>query len=307
MPAGYGGRVELRHLRYVVAVADELSFTRAARVLRVAQPALSRQVRQLEEEIGVALFERTPRRVTLTEAGRTFVGEARAVLARSEQAVRAARNSQRSIAGPLSVGYVWGLFHSLAPAGLARFRQRWPEVSVHLLDLTATEQAVSLQEGRLDAGLIGFADEADGAGLAKRRVGVCRFLAALPAGHRAAGRRAISVKALAAEPFLVISERSFPGAARLVREACAQAGFRPKILHTAERGHSLLGLVAGGCGVALIPESLRALPHPGVVFRPLVESFESELFVAWPGDKPSAVRDALVEALASPICPGKTG
>ncbi len=297
MPGGYGGRVELRHLRYLVAVADGLSFTRAARALRVAQPALSRQIRQLEEEIGVTLFERNSRRVSLTEAGRAFLAEARGVLERSEEAVRAARDSARRSPGPLSLGYVWGLFHSMAPAGLTRFRQRWPDISVHLLDLTATQQAAALLEGRLDAGLIGLADEADAAGLAKRKVGTCQFVAALPAGHREARRRTVSVEAFGSESFLVISELNFPGASRLALDACARAGFRPRILRTAERGFSLLGLVASQCGVALVPESLRALPHPGVVFRPLSTALEADLFVAWRADRRSELRDALVDAL----------
>ena len=135
--------MELRHLRYVVAVAEELSFTKAAQRLRVAQPALSRQIRQLEEEIGVTLFERNRRSVAMTDAGRAFLEEARFVLERSERAVRTARESSHEGHRPLNVGYVWGLFHSLAPAAVARFRQRHPDVSVNLFDQTATQQSVA--------------------------------------------------------------------------------------------------------------------------------------------------------------------
>ncbi len=127
-------RMELRHLRYFVAVAQELNFTKAARKLRVAQPALSRQIRQLEDEVGVALLERNRRGTRLTEAGRAFLAEAGSILDRSEQAVRVAQNPGTSGRGLLNVGYVWGLFHSLAPATVARFRARFPDVAVNLFE-----------------------------------------------------------------------------------------------------------------------------------------------------------------------------
>lgn len=127
--------MELRHLRYFAAVADDLNFTKAARKLHVAQPALSRQIRQLEAEVGVALFERNRRQVRLTEAGRAFLAETRSVLAHSELAVKAAQATGRSGAGPLPVGYVWGLFHTLVPAAVEHFRRTNPEVAVHLFDL----------------------------------------------------------------------------------------------------------------------------------------------------------------------------
>lgn len=286
--------MELRQLRYFVGVAEELSFTKAAQKLRIAQPALSRQIRHLEDELGVALLERNPRGVQITEAGRAFLAEARALLEHSENAIRAAQDTGRSARGHLSVGYVWGLFHSSLPALVARFRQHQPETTVHLFDLTATQQAAVLEEGRLDLGFIGFAFEADAAGLAKQRVGTCEFIAALPKNHRAARQPKVPLSALAKDFFFVISEKNYPGAARFIAEACEVAGFRPRILQAAERGHTILGLVAGNCGVALLPEPLRALPHPGVVFRSLKEPPTGELFVAWNASRPAPLRDAFL-------------
>lgn len=278
--------MELRHLRYFVAVADAGNVTKAAHQLRVAQPALSRQIRQLEDELGVGLFARGPRGVQLTTAGTAFLAEARALLAQSEQAVRTARSPTGTAPRPLDVGYVWGLFHSLVPALVARYRQGHPDAAVNLFDLAATEQADALAAGRLDLGFIGLAHEADACGLSKREVGACEFVAVLPERHPAGRRRVLSLSALAHEFFVVISEKSYPGAARVVTDACAGAGFRPRILQSAERGHTLLALVAGGCGVALLPASLRALPHAGVVFRSLVERPTQRLFVAWSGTRP---------------------
>lgn len=286
--------MELRHLRYFVAVAQAQSFTKAAQSLHVAQPALSRQIRQLEDELGVRLLERDRRRTELTSAGRAFLDEASALLAHSQRAIQAAQKTVRAGTGELNLGYVWGLFHLVAPEMIARFRQRFPDVAVHLFDLTATEQAEALVSGRLDAGLIGFAHEADLARLAKRRVGKCQFVAALPKGHRAAKNSHVALKQLADDFFLGISEQTYPGASRLVAEACQKSGLRPKILQAVERGYTILGLVAAGCGVALLPESLKNLPHPGVAFRPLAEVVAGDLFIAWHKNRAVPNRDAFL-------------
>src|SRR4051812_44527569 len=272
--------MELRHLRYFVAVAGELNFTRAARKLRVAQPALSRQIRQLEDELGVQLLARNHHGVQLTDAGKAFQAEAISLLRQSEQAVQVARQSTQPAAPHLNLGYIWGLFHSFVPPLLARFRQRSPETAVHLFDLPPLEQAKALLEGRLDAGFIGFAHEADAAGLKTQKVGACTFVAALPKAHRAARKSTVPLASLANDFFFGISDQTYPAASLYVSEACARAGFRPKFLQMVERGHTILGLVAGKCGVAILPESLKALPHPGIVFRPLADPPRADLFLA---------------------------
>src|SRR5438093_2064139 len=158
MPFGYPDRgMELRQLRYFVAVTQELNFTSAAQKVHVAQPALSRQIRQLEDEIGVQLFERDSHGVRLTKAGSAFLAEARSLLQQSSQAIRAAQASGNGETSQLNVGYVWGLFHSYIPGVIAEFRRKHPETGVNLFDYTATQQAEALKEGRLDAGFIGFA------------------------------------------------------------------------------------------------------------------------------------------------------
>ena len=275
--------MELRHLRYFAGVADELNFTRAARKLRVAQPALSRQIRQLEEELGVRLLERTPRGVRLTNAGKAFLGEARALLRQSEEAVRVAQQHEPA-GGLLRLGYIWGLFHAFVPPLLARFRQHHPATAVHLFDLMPLEQVEALKEGRLDAGFVGFADEAEGTGLSKRKVGTCRFVVALPQGHRATAKARVPLASLADELFLGISDRTYPGASGHVTRACQRAGFRPRTVQMVERGYTILGLVSAGCGIAMVPESLKALPHPGIKFRPLADPPTADLFLAWKGE-----------------------
>jgi DNA-binding transcriptional LysR family regulator len=289
--------MELRQLRYFVGVAREQSFSGAAVKLRVAQPALSRQVRLLEEELGVLLLERRARGVRLTTPGEVFLAKAVALLEQSEQAAHQARLSGHDQCGRIDVGYVWGLFHTLVPRCVADFRRQNPQVSVNLFDLTATQQAESLGRGRLDLGFIGFAFEADGARLAKKKIGQCAFMAALPSKHPAARRRTVDLRALSQDLFIVISEQTYPGAAHLLKEACSRAGFRPKTLQSVERGHTILGLVAGNCGVTLLPEPLRALPHPGVVFRPLIDPPKADLFVAWNSERATSTTRAFVDCI----------
>ncbi|MCC6233072.1 MAG: LysR family transcriptional regulator [Verrucomicrobiales bacterium] len=297
MPVRHAAAVELRHLRYFVCVAETLHFTQAAAQLHVAQPALSRQIRQLEEELGVALLERNRRRVELTPAGRTFLLEARNVLAQSAQAVRAAQTAAHPHRGTLRVGYVWGLFHTTLPRWVHAFRSGAPEVSVHLFDLSATEQLIELKQGRIDLAFLGFEEGTSADDFARQTLGSCAFVAAVPAGHRLARARRLKLSDLAREMFYSISEDTYPGAARRVREAFDAAGFAPRVVQSAARGHTLLALVAAQCGVALVPETLAALPHPGVVLKPIQPAPVGTLDVAWSSRRPHALRDAFVARL----------
>jgi DNA-binding transcriptional LysR family regulator len=290
--------MELRHLRYFAAVASELNFTRAAQKLHVAQPAISRQIRQLEDELGVTLLERTRQGVQLTKPGRVFLVEARALLQQSEQAIRIARKNGEPGNAQLNLGYIWGLFHSLVPPVLERFRRRSPDTAVHLFDLAPLAQVRAILDGSLDAGFIGFAHEANSAGLSKRKVGSCSFVAALPKDHKAARKSIVHLTSLADDFFFGISAETFPGASRHVTDACVRAGFRPKFLQMVERGYTILGLVAGKCGVALLPESLKALPHPGIVFRPLADPPVADLYLAWRTKQAQPVLSDLLPALS---------
>lgn len=273
--------MELRQLRYFVAVARELSFTKAAGKLRVAQPALSRQIRLLEEEIGVRLLERNRRATYLTEPGRVFLAEACSLLEQGDRAIQLARKARTIEVPELNIGYVWGLFHAIVPSAVSRFRQLLPEVPVNLFDWTATGQADGISEGKIDAGFIGLEADAGIPGFARRLVGECEFIAALPEKHPAARRKHVALDSLAREPFLMISSRTYPGAWELIMRACEQAGFRPGVRQNVERGYSIVGLVASTGAIALLPESLRSLPHPGVVFRRLAVPLRANLYLAW--------------------------
>ena len=288
--------VELRHLRYFVAVGRALNFTRASEQLRVAQPALSRQIRQLEAEIGNQLLERDRRHVRLTRAGELFLKEAEALLLQSQYALDLVRGVG-SDSDPLTVGYVWGLFHTLAPAAVKQFRSRHPDVPVNLLDLSTTRQVAALREGSLDLGFIGISGETLPRDLQEKQIGRVSFMAVLPDTHPLTRRRTIPLNALDKDLFLTISETEFPGTSALVREACEAAGLRPRLVQASDRGHAILGMVGAGCGVAILPETLKELPHPGVTFRPVAPTIEASLVIAWSTKPSTPRRDAFLEAM----------
>ena len=287
--------MELRQLRYFATVARELNFTRAAAKLHVAQPALSRQVKQLEDELGVALLVRNNRNVALTARGQTFLTEAESILEQSERAMQRARGAQPQ---RLNVGYVWGLFHSTVPLALQKFRKLEPAIAVNLFDMSAAEQGRALAAGRIDAGFIGLAFEAEAARLEKQRVGSTQFNIALPQNHPLAKARKLKLDALHNDVFLLISDEHFPGASQVMLRACAEAGFKPRTLQVAERGHTILSLVAAGCGVALLPEPLGALPHHDVIFRPPVKPITADLFLAFRSNFDGPVKQSLLRALS---------
>ena len=286
--------MELRQLRYFATVARELNFTRAAARLHVAQPALSRQVKQLEDELGVALLHRNHREVTLTPRGQSFLAEVESILEQSERAVKRVRATDQQ---RLNIGYVWGLFHSSVPQALQKFRALDPAIAVNLFDMSAAEQGKALAASRLDVGFIGLAFEAEAERLEKYRVASTNFVIALPGSHPLAKSRSIRLKTLANEVFLVISDEHFPGASQIMLRACFDAGFKPRTLQVAERGHTILSLVAAGCGVALLPEPLSALPHTNVLFRRPSAPITADLFVAFRKNLDRTVRQNLLRAL----------
>jgi DNA-binding transcriptional LysR family regulator len=286
--------MELRQLRYFATVARELNFTRAAARLHVAQPALSRQVKQLEDELGIALLHRNHRQVTLTPRGQSFLAEAESILEQSERAIKRVRATDQQ---RLNIGYVWGLFHSTVPQALQKFRALDPAIAVNLFDMSAAEQGKALGAGRLDVGFIGLAFEAEAERLEKHCVGSTDFVIVLPENHPLARSRSIKLNALEDEVFLVISDEHFPGASQVMLHASADAGFKPRTLQVAERGHTILSLVAAGCGVALLPEPLSALPHTNVVFRRPSAAITADLFVAFRKNLDRTIRKNLLRSL----------
>lgn len=282
--------MELRHLRYFVAVAEELHFGRAAARLHMAQPPLSQQIRQLEDELGVRLLARTNRRVALTEAGRVLLDGARRVLALADETAEAARRADRGEVGRLALGFVGSATYEALPALLRAYGARYPGVEVALHQMTTAEQVAALAEGRIAAGLV--RPPVPDAGLALLTLRREAFVAALPRDHRLAGDEGVSIRALADESFIMFPRTQGAGLYDLALALCTRGGFAPRIAQVATEMQTIVGLVAAGMGVALVPASLRRLRPDDVAYVAIREAApDVELALAWrTGDEAPVVR-----------------
>jgi DNA-binding transcriptional LysR family regulator len=261
--------MELRHLRYLVAVAHEGHITRAAERLHIAQPPLSQQIKALESEIGAPLFVRHPRGVALTDAGRSFLADAEAILATVEQAAQRARRSARGETGRIAVGFTTSApFHPLVARAIREFRGSRPDVSFVLEESSSGDLLAGLREERLDIAFIRSGlPEAEG--LAVHPLLQEDMAAALPARHRLTRRPRLALKDLAEETFILYRRPDGRGLYDVIIAACTAAGFSPHVGQEAPRIVSTLNLVAAGLGITIVPASLSRLPLEGVTYRPL--------------------------------------
>ena len=281
--------MELRHLRYFIAVAEELHFSRAAERLQIAQPPLSQQIRSLEKELGVQLFERTKRRVQLTEAGQIFLEEARLVLIQVEQAVRAAQRASRGEIGRLGVGVNSSATQSYVPEILRVFRERFPCVELVLHELTSHKQVQRILDNRIDVGFLWLPNVEDSA-LSFMSIWQEPLIVALPETHPLASLPQIPLEALVREPFVVPPRHLGAGFYSQIINLCQQAGFSPKVAQEAMLMQTIVSLVAGGVGVALVPASLQNLQRVGVVYKPLQgQTPELEMAIVWRQDNLSPI------------------
>src|ERR1044072_6802128 len=238
--------MELRHLRYFVGVAEALSFTKAAEKLHTAQPSLTRQIKDLEEELGVRLLNRTKQKVTLTDEGRSFLVDAKRLLALAAETVQSVRRLHSGEARSFNVGYVSNLFYDLLPNNLASFHQSFPTVSVNLFDLSCGEQFRALEDGRLDLGFVGLHEPSARRGLEFRTIASYKTIAALPKDNPLAAKTTVELKALAPMFFIGMSETSYPGYRRWLTRTCERAGFTPKILQDVNLERAMIHAVAAG-------------------------------------------------------------
>jgi len=287
--------MELRHLRYFVAVAEALSFTKAAENLHTAQPSLSRQIKDLEDELGVRLLNRTKQLVTLTDEGRSFLVDAKRVLALAAETVESVRRSHSGEARALNIGYVSNLFYDLLPKTLASFHESFPAVSVNLFDLSCGEQFRALEDGKLDLGFVGLHEPIARRGLEFQTIASYKTVVALPNDNPLKDKTTVDLKALAPMFFIGMSEASYPGYGEWLTKTCERAGFTPKVLQDVDLERTMIHAVAAGLGVALVPEQLRKLEHENVVFRPLSPTVGTEGCVAWRNENRSAALQAYVQ------------
>ena len=289
--------MELRHLRYFLAVAEDLNFSRAALRLRVAQPALSRQIRDLEFELGVMLFSREGGKVALTDAGKSFLEDARKVVEQSQEAMRRAQHSQRVAQERLRVGYEVALFQQVIAVVLQRFHRHFPQVALELFEMTPTEQGHALDAGELDVGLIGLENEAKRLKLPHEPFMQVRLYIALPKAHPAARKSKVPLTSLASAFFIGISEKAHPGAWDMAVKLCTQAGFRPRYLQVTENALAAMSLVSAGSAVAFAPEPMKAVAWEGVVIRPLDPPVLLDAVVAYRLETPSVAMKEFIRVL----------
>jgi DNA-binding transcriptional LysR family regulator len=248
--------MELRHIRYFLAVAEEMNFTRAAKKVGIGQPPLSQQIRSLEEELGAPLFRRMPRGVELTDSGKVFLPEAQAILAQAERARKIAQRGARGEIGSLRLGFTSSAaFTRIVQEAIRLFRKNYPNVELTLEEEDTTTLLERLSEQTLDAAFI-RPGRNDPGGVQVRRLVEETMMIALPSDHRLAKASASTLSALAKEWLLLFPRRAGPGFFDEIVSACRRAGFEPRMGYEAPQITSVGNMIAAGLGVSIVPISI---------------------------------------------------
>jgi DNA-binding transcriptional LysR family regulator len=266
--------MELRHLRYFTAVATELHFGRAAEKLHIAQPPLSKQIQDLEAELGFELFTRTKRSVTLTPAGQAFLVEVAQIFQQLNKAIEIGRKTSRGELGQISIGFVGSATYHILPVILQQFRDKYPHVQIELHELTTDRQLIWLREGRIDIGLIRppIIDVDFGSQIIFQE----SLVVALPSNHHLAKLNTIQLSSLATEPFILFPRQLAPGLYDPIIAICQAAGFSPQVVQECIQMQTIVSLVSANMGVSILPESIQEAQRQGVVYRPLAASLGIE-------------------------------
>jgi DNA-binding transcriptional LysR family regulator len=272
--------IELRHLRYFIAVAEELHFGRAALRLHLAQPPLSQQIRRLEELVGHPLFLRTSRSVRLTAAGEALLERARRVLRSVERDLSEVRSVGRGEVGSLRVGFISSGMLTPLPGMLGRYRRLHPRVDLQLREGFSSEMIRALLDGGIDVGFLRDADPVEE--LESETLFSEAFVAVLPSNHRHARRRTLSAAALREEPFVLFTPLAGHLAYEKTASLCEEHGFRPRVVQEAPQWFTVLRLVGAGLGVSLAPACVeRIAPPDAVCVRLAGTSIRSNVELAW--------------------------
>jgi DNA-binding transcriptional LysR family regulator len=288
--------MEFRHLRYFVAVAEELSFTRAAAVLHVAQSAVSAQIRFLEDSVGVTLLERNSRRVELTSAGRTFLQGAKKILFDLEEIARRTRRIGRAETGHLAIGFIGAQSHEWMPLVLKRFRHKYPDVEVSLTEMVPSAQLEALSTHRLDLGVVGAIDGKTPAGLQVECIVEEEPLVGVPIDHALADRPFVRLRQLKDEGFILTSRENAPSFRTWLARLCQRAGFTPRVVQEVDRARTGVQYVAAGFGISIFGEHISRQPAPGVKFIPLRPSVPKIRYgVAWRKEPPEPLVHRFIE------------
>lgn len=291
--------MEFHQLRYFVAAAEELSMSRAAERVHVSQPALSRQIALLEDEIGVLLFDRVKKRIHLTEAGRFFLGKARQLLCDAESGVQRTREEFGGVRRTLRLGFIGPFLDDLVTPAVREFQQRHAKSKVSLFDLPPSAQIERLRKHELDAAILGNIEDHEREEFSIRRISKHKMAAVLPEDHKLAGRRSIKLAELRNDEWVSLSDVFFPGRREFLTNICQQAGFLPRITAELDSLPLMLAAVATGGGVGIIPAHARKLPHAGCVFVDFTKpSVTTQLLLVLTKQAPTPELAGLVSLLA---------
>ncbi|HSS97238.1 MAG TPA: LysR substrate-binding domain-containing protein [Terriglobales bacterium] len=289
--------MELRHLRYFVAVADELSFTRGAEKLRIAQPSLTRQIRDLEEELKVRLLDRTKKKVTLTKEGEFFLERAKRLLGFSDELIRGVHEFDHKVSHTVNIGYVANPFHRVLPATLTAFEKEFPEISINLFGIPAADQIVAVRDGKLDVGFVGLLEPTEDSDLQFLLVGSYKAVAVMPRSKPQPKTGIINFTDLAQTFFIAVSEKCYPGYSRWFKSTCDRFGIRAKIVQTVDNDSALIQAVRSGLGVALLPEQIKQVAHDNIVIKNVGPPILFPSTIVWRKDNQSAGLKAYLQVV----------
>lgn len=259
--------MELRQLRYFVAVAEERHFGRAAKRLRLSQPPLSAQIKGLEEELGVKLFQRSTRQVALTDAGRTFLERAEGILEAVEEAKEAAKGADEGVRGRLEIGFISSATLGLLPPAIRLFRERFGGIDIELRELTSAQQIDALYAGEIRVGLVRLPLRAPG--LRFEPLQEESLLVALPSGHPLEALESVPLEAMVDQPLIFFTRQLMPSLHAQIVELFQRVGAFPNVVQHAVHLQTIVGLVASDVGLAILPEPAKRLSREGVVYRSL--------------------------------------
>jgi DNA-binding transcriptional LysR family regulator len=289
--------MELRHIRYFLAVAEELHFRRAADRLHIAQPPLSKQIQELEQELGIQLFKRTRRSVELTDGGKAFQREAYNALACIEKGILKARLASRGEAGWLSIGFIGSSTYEVLPSVLQEFRQKFPDIELVLQEIQSSEQNQALREQRIHVSFARFPKPEPG--LVFETIYKEYLVAALPTSHPLKEKKFLTLYDLANEPFILFPYQPSAHAENTL-QVFAKANLSPQIIQTVEEMHTALGLVAARIGVTLVPSSMQKTKREGIVYLNLAKPQpELEMKMGYRESENSPVLPRFVEIVHS--------
>ena len=288
--------MELRYLKYFVTVAERQNFTRAAEELHVAQPAISQQIKSLEEELGVVLLLRTKRSVKLTAAGHAFLSEAREILAHAELSKQVARRAARGETGSLVIGCVGAGASAFLPRLVQLYRKKYPAVRVHLYELTPEQQLQAFARGKIDVGFTRPLAATDEKNFTQENIYRDRLMLAVPESHPLAKAGRVRLESFSGEDFVMFKRSEAPKLADAMTQLCARAGFTPQVVSELPMIQTMLFAIAANIGVVIVPGCVRSFRQPGVTILTLRPGSPSiDLNLIRPKGEPSPTVSAWME------------